>query len=403
MKRAILCLLLAILFLVGCTGEAVFRPMDETPAATEGEPAVTETPTPSPEPLSTITMLAADGFKQPALNFDIYEQKRDIMGLYMTSNTAGLRSALDRCLDVVEQTELNAVVIDVKRDDGFIPFPGKIEVADEYDIIGYQIKDIDGLLAELKAKNIYTIARIVTFKDKAIVEHRPDFLIPLQDGSLYKEGELYWLNPFNKEVWDYVLDIAEDAAKLGFDEIQFDYVRFPTDKNIRRAVFDNPEGKEFTDVIAEFGEYAVSRLKPYGVKVSADVYAISIVSDYDASLIGQDYVRLSQIFDVICPMAYPSHYANGTFNIPYPDLDPYGIVYNTMIVSTEKLQKVKDEGGKVATVRPWIQSFTASYLKVNYQEYGPKQIVEQINACVDAGVMEYLLWSGPNKYPIYER
>ncbi len=410
--KKIVAIMLIGLFLTGCTVEEVSqKPFISAGADITGSTENNqETPSTKPKPEHSegqqeeemgrdVAKYAnpLDFFSQPRVNFGLFTPQRDIKGIYMGSNKAGISTYMEPALELIDSTELNAVVIDVKRDDGFISFRG-LEKFDELGLSKQYIPDMPSFVADLNTRGIHTIARIVTFKDLAVVDVFPEYVIKLDDGSLYKEGNLYWLDPYNRDVWEYVLEIAEGAAKMGFREIQFDYIRFSTDKNIKRAMFNNPDNKEKTEIIAEFAAYAMERLKPYNVMVSADVYGISIVSDFDARNIGQDYEELSQIFDVICPMVYPSHYANGSFGIPYPDLDPYNVIKETMKVSTEKLNTISEQGIKVAVVRPWLQAFTASYLKVNYQNYGGAQIREQIQACYDTDVAEWLLWDASNNY-----
>ncbi len=352
----------------------------------------------------TVALLfdTADLLNQPEPNFALYTPYEDKKGVYITSNIAGIPDYLAPIIGIINDTELNAVVVDIKRDDGDVVFSG-IPIADELGTTNPYIKDIKSFVSNLRGQGIYTIARIVAFRDKYLADIRPEYFARLDDGSIYRDNQTgqAWLDPFNRDYWEYLLEIAEGAAKAGFQEIQFDYIRFPTDANIKRAVFNNPDNMSKTDIITEFSEYSVKRLKKFNVKVSADVYGISIISDSDAAAIGQDYVKLSKIFDVICPMIYPSHYANDTLGVSVPDLNPYDIVYRTMALSTEKLEAEKALGAKVAVVRPWIQAFNASYLgkeNVNWQRYGGKQLREQIDALYDAKVSEWLVWNASNNY-----
>ena len=344
----------------------------------------------------------ADLLSQPSPDFSLYTPYEPIKGAYITSNIAGIADYFHPIVGIIEETELNSVVIDIKRDDGHIAFKG-IPAADELGLSNAYIRDIAGLLDLLHERDIYTIARIVVFRDNFLADVKPEFFARLTDGSIYRDKQTgqAWLDPYNRDYWEYVIAVAEGAAKAGFKEIQFDYIRFPTDANIKRAVFDNPENISKIDIISEFSEYAVSRLKKLNVKVSADVYGISIISGLDAEAIGQDYVKLSKIFDVICPMIYPSHYAGSTLGVTTPDLAPYDIIYRTMELSTKKLSEEKANGEKVAIVRPWIQAFTASYLgkeNVNWQRYKGKQLREQFDALYDAGVSEWLIWNASNNY-----
>lgn len=255
---------------------------------------------------------------------------------------------------------------------------------------------------KLYEHDIYPIARIVTFKDPYLAKNKQEYAIKNKDGSLWYYKKVPWLNPYNTDTWDYVLDVAKDAAKRGFKEIQFDYIRFEATKTLNNASFGGLEaGRDRKAIILEFVEYAMEELKPYGVEVSADVFGTVITSDFDAKIIGQDYVGMSRELDVICPMIYPSHYGYGFYGTPagqHSDLYPYRIIKGSMEDSNEELSVIP-EGENKATVRPWLQAFTASYLGAgNYKVYGKEAIREQIQATYDAGLEEWILWHAGVRY-----
>jgi hypothetical protein len=189
---------------------------------------------------------------------------------------------------------------------------------------------------------------------------------------------------------------ATAAAELGFKEIQFDYVRFAATSRLEEADFGDTKGLSRTEIILAFLRYAVERLRPYGVRVSADVYGTIINSDIDANIVGQDYTEIARIIDVICPMVYPSHFADGTFGISHPDTKPYDTIYQIMLKSNERLSRIP-AGEHRAAVRPWLQDFTASWLR-NYIAYGPDEREAQILGAYDAGVTEWLFWDPANRY-----
>ena len=206
--------------------------------------------------------------------------------------------------------------------------------------------------------------------------------------------------PYKKEVWDYLLEIAKGAGEAGFDEIQFDYIRFCTEKGMDQVVFDPAEvqGRSRQEVILEFVDYAYEELSKEGLAVSADVFGAVIGGGEDALLVGQDYGRMARRLDHICPMIYPSHYGDGYFGIPHPDMQPYDTVLQALKGSREDLSEAADgEDGCGATVRPWLQDFTASYLK-HHIRYGPQQVREQIQAVYDSGYEEWILWNAGSSY-----
>jgi hypothetical protein len=175
-----------------------------------------------------------------------------------------------------------------------------------------------------------------------------------------------------------------------------DYCRFPAASDIDAADFGDTGGRSRTQAILDFAQMAVDELHPYGVKVSVDVYGTIINSDVDAQIVGQDYVGLSKIIDVICPMVYPSHYADGSMGLDIPDLLPYDTIYKAMELSNNRLDEIPS-GEHRALVRPWLQDFTATWLS-NYLTYTGKERGEQIQGAYDAGVSQWLLWDPSNNY-----
>lgn len=321
-----------------------------------------------------------------------------VKGIYVSGPSAGNETNMKDLIELVDTTELNAMVIDIKNDSGEITYNMDLNIAREIGAPIKYIKNMEELIAELKAKDIYLIARIVAFKDPILAKGKPELSIKNKDGSIFKDKDgLSWVNPYKREVWDYLIAVAEEAAKLGFDEIQFDYIRFSTDPGMKQVDFGN-ETKDKTkiDAITEFTKYASERLKPQGVYVSADVYGTIIDSKVDSNIVGQDYLQMSEYLDYICPMIYPSHYANGAYGIKYPDLEPYNLILQVLKRSEEQLNPIKD-GDHKAIVRSWLQDFTAVWL-TNHKSYGSDEIRAQIQAVYDAGYEEWILWNGKNKY-----
>lgn len=319
-------------------------------------------------------------------------------GIYVTSRT--IMEQRDEIIEMIDTTELNALVIDVKDDNGRITFKMDSEKAQEIGAITNTISDIDDLLKLLKEKDIYPIARIVAFKDPYLAEQKHELAIKNKDGSLYRDnkGEC-WINPYEKEVWDYLIEVSTKAVEAGFMEIQFDYIRFSTGKGMSEADF-GPLAEEKTkeDIIIEFTRYAYEKLRPLGVFVSADVYGTIISSSIDAGLVGQNYVEMSKYLDYICPMIYPSHFGDGNYGVEHPDLEPYKLVRKVLTASKTKLDEIP-EGQHRATVRPWLQDFTATWIK-NYQVYGPLQLREQIIGVYAVGYKEWLLWNASGNYTV---
>ncbi len=320
-----------------------------------------------------------------------------VKGIYVSAYVAGTPSLMEEIIQRADETELNAVVIDVKDDNGRITFAMDSPLAREMGACEEYIPDMEGLLKTLGEHGIYRIARIPAFRDSYLGQVRPEWCCRLGDGSLFldRSGQA-WANPYKREVWDYLEEIASKAGEAGFDEIQFDYIRFCTERGMDQVVFEDEDtgGKSRQEIILEFVEYMKERLGERGLLVSADVFGVVISGGSDAQLVGQTYESMAKALDAICPMIYPSHYGDGYFGIAHPDTQPYDTVLGALSESAAKLSAL---AGEDVTVRPWLQDFTASYLP-HHITYGPQQVREQIQAVYDAGYEEWILWNASSRY-----
>jgi hypothetical protein len=318
--------------------------------------------------------------------------------IYLSGNSAGSEQVLDKYISLINTTELNAVVIDIKEA-GKVNYRSSIPFVSENNLDAnyYDPKEV---LTKLHENGIFVIGRIVCFRDDGLARARPDLAIKRVDGSIWKEGKLgAWTNPYSEDVWDYNIKIAEEAIDLGFDEIQFDYVRFPTAKKSEVSYGDNMPTR--IEAINNFLKKASEKIRDEKkTPLSADIFGIVAESVTDGRTLGQELESIGMNIDHICPMVYPSHYAKGQIVngvvFEKPDFDPYGVVYQTLLKTKNRLSQVE---GYKATVRPYLQDFTASYLPDgDYQQYGAKQVREQIQAVYDAGYDEWILWDGRNRY-----
>ncbi len=317
-----------------------------------------------------------------------------VKGIYVSGPTAGSEKRMYELIHLVETTKLNAMVIDVKNDSGEITYKMNYDTAKEIGATKGYIKDMESLVRELKEKNIYLIARIVTFKDPILANKIPEYSIQNKDGSVFRDNQGFaWLNPYNRNVWKYVLNVATRAAALGFDEIQFDYIRFPTANNMGNVTY-GAESKHTSkrELITEFTRCASRLLRGMDVKVSADVFGGIMSSKQDSTNIGQDYSKMAQNLDCICPMLYPSQFAKGCYGVDNPDGSPYEIVYRALKDSQSQL-----ENQNPVTVRPWLQDFTATWLRP-HTNYDENKIRTQIEAVYASGYDEWILWNAANKY-----
>ena len=338
-----------------------------------------------------------------------------VRAIYMTGHSIAYQERYERALKLIENTELNAMVIDIKDDKGKMSYRSDIEKVN--DLNAYYkplpISDIKATMKELKKRGIYTIARIVVFRDSDnLPSKKPSWCIPLKSGGLYRDKGFAYGNPFNETLWDYNIAIAKEAALLGFNEIQFDYIRFP-DKAAhveQVANFPGRKGRTKAEAIRGFMEKARRELAPYKVHVAYDVFGVIASSWGDADDIGQCWEDFSAHSDYICPMIYPSHYypvRQGGAVVPYwfglrfPDTDPVTTVTGALTDAIKRNAAVKEP----AIIRPWLQAFTAkwlgsSYGSGSYIQYGPKQIRQQIDAAKALGIDEYMLWDAHNEnYP----
>jgi hypothetical protein len=318
---------------------------------------------------------------------------QSIKAAYLTYYGVGDRGIRTRVLDLTSRTELNAVVIDVKGDRGWILYRTEVEQAIAAGAQGpATLRDFDGLMADLKARGVYTIARIVTFKDNVLATSRPDLaIIDTRTGKPWIDNEkLAWVDPFREEVWAYNIAIAQEAIRRGFDEIQFDYVRFPTDGKLGAAKYAKPTSKETRlPAITAFLEKARRELGASGAFVAADLFGYTAFNENDTD-IGQRIEELAPHLDYICPMVYPSGYHKGIPGHPNPILVPYKVVHESVRLIRKRA------GGTPARVRPWLQDFKD--YAFDRRIFGVAEIQAQIRGSDDAGGSGWMLWNPRNDY-----
>ncbi|PZE20968.1 putative glycoside hydrolase [Paenibacillus xerothermodurans] len=336
---------------------------------------------------------AAEDHLRPAQKQDPQKEAPKVKGVYVTAHSAA-GARMTNLLKLMDDTELNSMVIDIKDDWGYITYPTGNPQLEALGTTKQVISDLPQLMSTLQEHEVYPIARIVVFKDTVLAKQRPELSFVNADGSVWNNGKDSFVNPYNKEVWDYNIEVAKEAAKAGFKEIQFDYVRFPEGFEKRAdALQYYKDDRSRIDAVAEFVKYAREQLTPMGVRMSVDIfgYAASVPAAYG---IGQDFQKISQNVDVICPMVYPSHYSAGWFGVNVPDAAPYVTINGAMQHTHKKLEPI---GDLKPVIRPWLQDFTASWVKGSIK-YGKHEIEEQIRGLKDNGIDEFLLWNAVNTY-----
>jgi len=319
----------------------------------------------------------------------IFLQPFSPKGLYLSFYGIGSSQLLDPALRLIRNTELNALVIDVKGDRGMISMKVPIPLADE---IGAQriitVRHPHALLESLKARGIYTIARIVVFKDDLLATARPDLAVKTASGKIWRDGQnLAWVDPFSSRAWDYNIAIAQAAARLGFDEIQFDYVRFPDTPGLRFSWTNNEENR--VQAISGFLSAARKRLQPYNVFISADVFGYVCWNRNDTH-IGQSLEELADAVDYISPMLYPSSFAHGVGRYKNPVENPYKVVLLS-------LNKARERTGLAAVrFRPWLQAFRDYAFDRRW--FHEDAVLAQTSATEDFGADGWMLWNPRNVY-----
>lgn len=339
---------------------------------------------------------------------DIPYPQDGVKGIYLPIASITDPSTLDAAISKLDNTALNAVVLDFKDDGGqILPTLQSDNPLIAENSVG--LIDYKPLLQEFEEKGIYPIARIVTFKDMMLADARPDLSFRDASGDLWSPDGDYYTNPYLKEVWDYNIAVAIEAAKMGFKDIQFDYVRFSYafvyeqdsltfDKGeFANYVKEDPEdlGEENVAAITQFLAYAREKLAPYGVNVSADVFGSVAVApnDFGSRGIGQHFYSIAENVDVVSSMIYPSHWSAGSFNIDNPNGEPYRLIDEYMLSETMILNEVSNP----VVTRPWLQNFPWEN-EFGYTAYNDEEIQAQIDALSDHGVYEYLLWNVSGDY-----
>jgi hypothetical protein len=311
-----------------------------------------------------------------------------IKALYLTFWGANIHSkTIKRVLNIIENTEINSIVVDVKNEYGSTSFRTSFKQANEYGAYKKRtIGDIDNFMKVMKSKNIYLIARLAVFKDELQASNNEDYAIKKEDGTIWRNHDnMAWVDPFDERSHKYTIAIAEEAAKVGFDEINFDYIRFPAKSGLKLKKESNQENR--VKAIESFLDSAKNRLRKYGVFISVDTYG-NICWEKGDTGIGQTIESLSKHSDYISPMLYPSGFASGSFFFENPAEHPYEVIYR----SIKHIKPIIDS----KRVRPWLQYFKDyAHTKKHYKKF---EVREQIRAADDVNASGWMLWSPSSRY-----
>ncbi len=331
-----------------------------------------------------------------------------VKAVYMSSWVAGTNSFRKKIVDIIKRTELNTVIIDVKDYSGKISFPVNDPYLQEIGSSENRVRDIRAFIAELHAENIYVIARIAVFQDPYLAKKWRDQAVMKSDKvSLWEDNKCkreiargkesqctYWLDTGSQKVWEYAVAIGKEAYAVGFDELNYDYIRFPADGNMKDIYFPISGGVNKPQVLENFfsylyksfaGEDGTHSPRP---KLSGDIFGMTMTNTDDLN-IGQVLERAAPYFDYLGPMVYPSHFPNGWNNFSNPATKPYEVIKVSMSKGAERLKAIGQDPKKL---RPWLQDFNLG------ATYTPEMVRAQIQGTYDAGLDSWMLWDPGNTY-----
>jgi hypothetical protein len=310
----------------------------------------------------------------------------DARAIYIPFGLLSLPDHIDALLDMVERTELNAVVIDVKGDRAHIAWPSQVPLAQEIGAYASYVMDIEEVVRRCHERGIYVIARMVVFKDDLLAAARPEWAVR-RGGGVYRDLEdLRWVDPFRKEVWDYNIALAQEVAAMGFDEIQLDYLRFPSDGQVTGLGYNRESTLESrTEAMAEFCRRFYEAISATPSFVSADIFGLTVwvVPGGDMG-IGQRVEDIAPYTDYISPMLYPQTFGPGNLGYEQPILYPYEVIYRS----------VRATQGRTSTlVRPWLQHYSLGGVT-----YGPIELLKQRKGAEDSDACGWIYWNSAGRY-----
>ncbi len=294
-------------------------------------------------------------------------------------------------IGIADSTEINALVIDVKDEFGLNWHPSDPELV-KNEGTQTKVRDLKALVDTIRAHGILPIARIVVFKDSVAARANPSHVIRKPDGTPWRDKKgLTWVDPYSRAIWDYNFKVGDEVIKMGFGEIQFDYIRFPEPyKSLPPQVFTEANGQPKPEVLSEFLSTARARYAKMGVRTTADIFGL-VTTVHGALEVGQDWQKISPAVDVVLPMTYPSHYPHGSFGIPVPNAAPEKTIF--IAISSARMRDAK-LGVKIPEhVRPWLQAFS-----LGPPRYGPAELEAEKKAVYDAGYDGWTLWNPGSKY-----
>lgn len=316
---------------------------------------------------------------------------KDLKAVYVSAWVAGSAKHINPIIKMIDETELNAIVIDVKDSTGRVSFKMPVASVEKEGSAEKRIADVRSLIDTLHKKNIYVIGRISVFQDPYMTKKHPEWSITRKsDGGVWKDRKgLSFLDPSKKEVHDYIVAVAKGAYEEGFDELNFDYIRYPSDGNVKDINYHLKEGETRADNMEKFFKYLSSEMKKEkNIPISADLFGLTTEVNDDMG-IGQVWDKALPYFDYLCPMVYPSHYPAGHAGFSNPSVHPYEVINRALIGAIAKNDKMVIDRNKI---RPWLQDFDLGAV------YTKEMVQSEIKAVNDNGLTSWLLWDPANKY-----
>jgi hypothetical protein len=315
-----------------------------------------------------------------------------IRGLYVNRFAAQSSKKMGRLIAIADSTEINAFVIDIKDEFG-LNFHSSDPLLQKNEGVTTKVTNLKALVDTLNAHGILPVARIVVFKDSVAARMNPEHTIRRADGSPWRDRKgLTWVNPYANAIWEYNFRVAEEAIRIGFGEIQFDYIRFPEPyKSLPAQIFPESNGRTKSQALAEFLNAANKRIDKFGIRTTADIFGL-VTTVNGALEVGQAWEPLSRSVDVLLPMVYPSHYPRGAFGFSRPNAEPYNVIHIAISRARERNAAIGITGQRV---RPWLQAFT-----LGTPRYGPAEIEQEKRAVYDSGFDSWVLWHPGSQYDL---
>jgi hypothetical protein len=344
-------------------------------------------------PESRNVTVSADGYDSERSRIGLVTEMKHqlrrfrVRGLYMPLGILTSEERVNAMIALTERTECNAIIVDVKNDRGWLAFPSEQPAALKSGAYKPELMSMHQFVSLCKEKGVYLIARIVLFKDPSLAEAYPEWMVHKPDGSLWADREgAPWADPFREEVQDYLIGLAKEAALLGFDELQFDYLRFPSDGEVLQIHYVQESTLDSRcAMMKSFCARLRKELEPYPVLLSADVFGLTVWVDPEFDLgIGQRIKDIAPYMDYVSPMLYPLTFTKGNLDLDEPYRQPYEVVYRACVALAERTD---------TPIRPWLQHYW-----LESQPYGVKELRQQRQAAIDADTEGWMFWNSAGQY-----